>query len=62
MSTTASRYSKTFTTYGGSDIVCTFNGQVVGQLQAITYSVTREKGPVYVMGDPNQNLSLVVEM
>ncbi|AFQ30248.1 hypothetical protein P4493_10820 [Bacillus thuringiensis] len=53
MSTTASRYSKTFTTYGGSDIVCTFNGQVVGQLQAITYSVTREKGPVYVMGDPN---------
>lgn len=50
---TTSRYSQTFTTYGGADIVCTFGGQVVGELQAITYSVTREKGPVYVMGDPN---------
>ncbi|MGL4820712.1 MAG: hypothetical protein ACRC5C_12135, partial [Bacilli bacterium] len=31
----------------------TFNGHVIGELQAITYSVTREKVPVYVMGDPN---------
>lgn len=53
MSTTASRYQKTFTSYSGSDIVCTFNGVTIGELQAITYSVTREKGPVYVMGDPN---------
>jgi hypothetical protein len=53
MSTTASRYQKTFTSYSGSDIVCTFNGVVIGELQAITYSVTREKGPIYVMGDPN---------
>lgn len=53
MATTASRYSQTFTSYSGSDIVCTFAGQVIGELQAITYSVTREKGPVYVMGDPN---------
>ncbi|MES9681825.1 hypothetical protein ABWK22_02670 [Gottfriedia acidiceleris] len=53
MSTTASRYEKTFTSYSGSDIVCTFNGVVIGELQALTYSVTREKGPVYVMGDPN---------
>lgn len=52
MSTT-SRYQKTFTTFGGADIVCTFNGIVIGELQALTYSVTREKGPVYVMGDPN---------
>ncbi|UOE58086.1 hypothetical protein [Cytobacillus oceanisediminis] len=53
MSQTVSRYSKTFTTFSGSDIVATFNGHVIGDLQAITYSVTREKGPVYVMGDPN---------
>lgn len=53
MATAASRYQKTFTSYSGSDIVCTFGGQVIGELQAITYSVTREKGPVYVMGDPN---------
>lgn len=51
--TTTSRYSQTFTSYSGSDIVCTFGGHVIGELQAVTYSVTREKGPVYVMGDPN---------
>lgn len=48
-----SRYSKTFTSFSGSDIVATFNGVVVGELQSITYSVTREKAPIYVMGDPN---------
>lgn len=46
-------YSKTFTSFSGADIVATFNGTVVGELQAITYSVTREKAPIYVMGDPN---------
>jgi sporulation protein YlmC with PRC-barrel domain len=48
-----STYTKTFTSFSGSDIVATFNGKVVGELQAITYSVTREKAPIYVMGDPN---------
>lgn len=48
-----STYTKTFTSFGGADIVATFNGAVVGELQAITYSVTREKAPIYVMGDPN---------
>ncbi|MDK2600707.1 hypothetical protein QO179_24745 [Bacillus stercoris] len=46
-------YTKTFTSFSGADIVATFNGRVVGELQAITYSVTREKAPIYVMGDPN---------
>lgn len=48
-----SEYSKTFTSFGGADIMATFNGRVIGELQAITYSVTREKVPVYVLGDPN---------
>jgi hypothetical protein len=48
-----SAYTKTFTSFSGADIVATFNGRVVGELQAITYSVTREKAPIYVMGDPN---------
>jgi hypothetical protein len=48
-----SRYQKTYTTFSGSDIVATFNGRVIGELQAITYSVTREKSPVYTMGNPN---------
>jgi len=48
-----SAYTQTFTSFAGADIVATFNGRVVGELQAITYSVTREKAPVYVMGDAN---------
>lgn len=44
------QYTKTYTTFGGSDIVATFNGKVIGELQAITYSITREKVPVYTMG------------
>ena len=48
-----SAYTKTYTSFSGADIVATFNGVVVGELQAITYSVTREKAPIYVMGDAN---------
>lgn len=48
-----SNYTKTFTSFSGADIVAVFNNIVVGELQAITYSVTREKAPIYVMGNPN---------
>lgn len=43
-------YTKTYTTFSGCDIVATFNGKVIGELQAITYSVSREKAPIYTMG------------
>ena len=46
----AENYKKTYSTFGGCDIVATFNGKVIGELQAITYSLTREKVPVYTMG------------
>ena len=46
----ASEYTKTYTTFSGCDIVCTFGNTVIGELQAITYSVSREKAPVYTMG------------
>lgn len=36
-------YTRTFTSFSGADIVATFNERVIGELQAITYSVTREK-------------------
>lgn len=48
-----SAYTKSFTSFGGADITATFGGRVVGELESITYSVTREKAPIYVMGDPN---------
>lgn len=44
------QYTKTYSTFSGCDIVATFNGKVIGELQAITYSISREKSPVYTMG------------
>lgn len=43
-------YKKTYTTYSGCDILATFNGISIGELQGITYSISREKSPVYTMG------------
>ena len=51
-SMSAAEYTKTYSTFGGCDIVPTFNGKVIGEIQAITYSLTREKVPVYTMGSP----------
>lgn len=50
MSNSVEQYTKTYSTFSGCDIVATFNGKVIGELQAITYSVSREKAPVYTMG------------
>lgn len=50
MSQNASEYTKTYTSFSGCDIVATFGNQVIGSLQAITYSVSREVAPVYTMG------------
>ena len=48
--TVATDYTRTYTTFSGCDIVCTFGNTIIGELQAITYSVQREKAPVYTMG------------
>jgi hypothetical protein len=43
-------YQRSYTSFSGADIVATFDGYVIGELQAISYSVTREKAPIYTMG------------
>jgi sporulation protein YlmC with PRC-barrel domain len=43
----------TYTSFSGADAIATFNGQVIGELQAITINIQREKGPIYVLGDPD---------
>lgn len=50
MANMVEQYTKTYTSYSGCDIVPSFNGKVFGELQAITYSISREKAPIYTMG------------
>ena len=46
----ASDYAKTYTSFSGCDIVCTFGNKTIGSLQAISYQIQREKAPIYTMG------------
>jgi len=45
-----SQYTRTYTSFSGCDIKVVFHNQVISEIQGISYSVTREKAPVYTMG------------
>jgi hypothetical protein len=47
------RFTEVYTSFSGSDIVATFGGQVIGTLLGISWSITREKMPVFTMGSPS---------
>lgn len=42
--------TNTFSSYAGVDIRVMFGSNTVGEMQAISYAVQREKAPIYVMG------------
>ncbi len=46
-------YDNTYHSIGGVHIKATMAGVTFGNLQAISYSITREKAPVYTMGSPS---------
>jgi hypothetical protein len=39
-----------YNSFSGVDIKAVFNNQVIAELQAISYSISREKAPIYTMG------------
>lgn len=43
-------YSRSYNSFSGVDIKGVFGSVVIAELQAISYSVTREKAPIYTMG------------
>lgn len=47
------RYTNTYTTFSGADIVASFSGVPIGNLMGITWSITREKAPIFTMGSAN---------
>jgi len=46
----SSIYTRAYNSFSGVDMLVTFAGKVIGELQGISYSVTREKAPLYTMG------------
>ena len=47
------KFTKTYNAFSGVDMIVTFGGRWIGELQGISYSVTREKVPGYTMGHAN---------
>lgn len=50
MAPVTSPYSQSYNSFGGVDIRGVFGNKVIAELQAISYSITREKAPIYTMG------------
>ena len=50
MASSSLELTRTYTSFSGVDIRAVIGGEPIGQLQAISYAVQREKAPIYVMG------------
>ena len=47
---TQSQYGRGYNSFSGVDIKGVFGNKVIAELQAISWSITREKAPIYTMG------------
>jgi len=45
-----SQFNRAYNSFSGIDIKAVFGTKAVGDLQAVSYSITREKAPIYTMG------------
>lgn len=43
--------TRTYNSFSGVDMVVTFGGKILGELQGISYTIQREKAPIYSMGE-----------
>lgn len=50
MASIKSSRGKTFNSFSGVDITPVFQGKAIGSIQAISYSINREKAAIYTMG------------
>lgn len=46
-------FSQSFNSFCGVDMIVTFAGHIIGEVQGLSYTVTREKAPLYTMGSAN---------
>lgn len=49
----SAEFSKTYNSFSGCDIHAVFGGNVVLEIQGLSFTVSREKAPIYTMGNPN---------
>lgn len=50
MGSTSYQLARTYSTYAGVDISAVFGTELIGEMQALSYAVQREKAPLYVLG------------
>ena len=50
MANTMDSFTRTYNSFSGVDMLVAFNNKIIGELQGISYTVQREKAPVYTMG------------
>ena len=50
---TNSSVTQTYNSFSGVDMIVTFGSATVGEVQGVSYTVTREKAPLYTMGSAN---------
>src|ERR1044072_1318473 len=48
-----SAYSRSYNSFSGIDIKAVFANKTMTEIHAISYSITREKAPIYTMGSPD---------
>lgn len=53
MATLQEQLTRSYNSFSGVDIQATFAGKIIGTLQGVSYTVTREKAPIYTMGSAN---------
>ena len=50
MATTADSFDRTYNSFSGVDMIVAFGGTIIGELQGFSYTIQREKAPIYTMG------------
>ena len=48
-----SEVTRSYNSFSGSDIRCQIGNYSFAEVQAVSYSITREKAPIYTMGSPD---------
>lgn len=48
--TNVQSFNRTYNSFSGVDMMVTFGGILIGEVQGISYTVQREKAPIYTMG------------